>query len=191
MTQEVARVIPRHIKKLQCAGPLVPLLFPIERYMKINKNKYIYISKEVSEKDMTQWPTPSWLRRIGMMDLVAAMEMLSGEYGFDWADQWRRNWDNPAWLDRAMVNTFGRLKTEDQELLRPLYEDWQWYFANLDLAAAVGLGYVAEVALLWGDGRRVVDDGQVQTVLVSLGGVSREAAKSSLTSEYEFVRWVP
>ena len=84
---------------------------------------------------------------------------------------------------------FGRLKTEDQELVRELYEDWCWYFENLDLEAAVGLGYVAEVALLWGGGQRVVDAGEVQTVLVKLDGASREEAKRSLTSEYEFLRW--
>jgi len=137
-----------------------------------------------------QWDS-WWLRRFGLLDLVMGMELLSGEYGMKWADQWRRNWDNPAWLDRAMVNTFGRLNDADQELVAPLYEDWQWYFANLDLEAAVGLGVVAEVSLLWGDGRRIVADGRVQTVLVSLGGASREEAKSSLTSEYEFLRWVP
>jgi hypothetical protein len=125
-----------------------------------------------------------------MMNLVLAMEMLSGDYGFDWADQWQRNLDNPKWLDRAMVNTFGRLNNADKEMVAPLYEDWQWYFANLDLEAAVELGFVAEVALLWGDRRRVIDDGRVQTVLVSLDGASREDAKGSLISEYEFLRWV-
>ena len=148
----------------------------------------MYIYREVTEKDMTQWPG-NWLGRFGLLDLVMGMELLSGDYDLPWADQWRRNWDNPAWLDRAMVNTFGRLNDADKESVRPLYEDWQWYFLNLDLEAAVGLGYVAEVALLWGDGRRVKVDGEVQTVLVSLGGASREDAKSSLTSEYEFVRW--
>ena len=49
---------------------------------------------------------------------------------------------------------------------------------------------IAEVALLDKDRRRVKVDGEVQTVLVSLGGGSREEARSSLTSEYEFVRWV-
>ena len=131
----------------------------------------------------------NWLKRIGMMDLVAGMWLLSGEYELSWADSWPDHLDEPKWLDKAMVNTFGRLNDADKELVRPLYEDWLWFFANLDLAAAVALGYVAEVALLWGDGRRVVDGGQVQTVLVSLGGASREDAKSSLTSEYEFLRW--
>ena len=131
-----------------------------------------------------------WLERLGVGNLILAMEMLSGDYGFDWADQWQRNLDDPKWLDKAMKNTFGRLKTEDQELLRPLYEDWQWYFENLDLAAAVKFRHVAEVALLWGDGRRVVDGGRLQTVLVPLDGASREEAKRSLTSEYEFIRWV-
>jgi hypothetical protein len=130
-----------------------------------------------------------WLKRIGMDDLVGAMRLLSGEYELSWADSWADHLDEPKWLDRAMVNTLGRLRDADQELLRELYEDWCWYFANLDLEAAVKLGYVAEVALLWGDGRRVVDDGQVQTVLVSLDGASREDAKGSLTSEYEFFRW--
>ena len=130
-----------------------------------------------------------WLERLGVGNLILAMEMLSADYDLPWADQWQRNLDDPKWLDRAMKNTFGRLNDADQKMVAPLYEDWQWYFANLDLAAAVGLGYVAEVALLWGDGRRVVDGGQVQTVLVSLDGGSREDAKGSLTSEYEFIRW--
>ena len=121
--------------------------------------------------------------------LVAGMQMLSADYDLAWADQWRRNLDDPRWLDKAMKHTFGRLNEADQELVAPLYEDWCWYFANLDLAAAVGLGYIAEVALLWGDGGAVVDDGQVQTVLVSLDGASREDAKGSLRSEYEFLRW--
>ena len=129
-----------------------------------------------------------WLERLGVANLVLAMQMLSDEYGFAWADQWQRNLDNPKWLDRAMINTFGRLNGEDQEMVAPLYEDWQWYFANLDLAAAVKLGYVAEVALLWSGGQRVVDDGQVQTVLVALDGASRDEAKRSLTSEGGFVR---
>jgi hypothetical protein len=130
-----------------------------------------------------------WLERLGVGNLILAMEMLSGEYGFGWAEKWQQNLDDPKWLDQAMKHTFGRLNDADQELVRELYEDWLWYFANLDLVAAVKLGYVAEVALLWGDGRRVVDDGQVQTVLVSLDGASSEEAKRSLTSEYEFMRW--
>jgi hypothetical protein len=124
-----------------------------------------------------------------MMNLVMMMELLSDEYGFAWADQWAENLDDPKWLDRAMDNTFDRIRDADQELLREMYEDWLWCAANLDLEASVSLGYVAEVALLWGDGRRVVDAGQVQTVLVSLDGASREEAKRSLTSEYEFLRW--
>jgi hypothetical protein len=130
-----------------------------------------------------------WLKRIGMDDLVGAMRLLSGEYELSWADSWADHLDDPKWLDRAMVNTLGRLRDDDQELLRELYEDWQWYFSNLDLEAAVKLGYAAEVALLDGGKKRVVDGGQVQTVLVSLDGASREDAKRSLTSEYEFVRW--
>ena len=148
----------------------------------------MYIYKEVTETEVGQWDS-WWLRRIGLFNLVLAMEMLSGEYDLPWAGQWQQHLDDPKWLDKAMVNTFGRLNDADQELVRPLYEDWQWYFANLDLAAAVKFRHVAEVALLWGDGRRVVDGGQVQTVLVSLDGASREDAKRSLTSEYEFLRW--
>jgi hypothetical protein len=130
-----------------------------------------------------------WLERLGVGNLVAAMEILSGDYDLPWADQWRRNLDDPKWLDRAMKNTFGRLNDADQKMVAPLYEDWCWCVANLDLVAAVKLGYVAEVALLWGNRKRVVDAGQVQTVLVSLDGASREDAKRSLTSEYEFLRW--
>ena len=131
-----------------------------------------------------------WLERLGVGNLILAMEMLSVDYELAWAEQWRRNLDDPKWLDKAMKHTFGRLNDADKEMVAPLYEDWQWYFENLDLEAAVSLGYVAEVALLWGDGRRVVDGGEVQTVLVSLDGASSEEAKRSLTSEYEFLRWV-
>jgi hypothetical protein len=149
----------------------------------------ISIYKEVTETRVGQRDSGSWLRRFGMGNLVLAMEMLSGEYDLPWAGQWQQHLDDPKWLDRAMVNTFGRLNDADKEMVAPLYEDWQWYFSNLDLEAAVGLGYIAEAALLWGGGQRVLDGGQVQTVLVSLGGTSREDAKRSLTSEYEFLRW--
>ena len=148
----------------------------------------MYIYREVTETRVGQRDS-GWLRRFGLFNLVAAMELLSGDYELPWADQWRRNWDDPKWLDRAMKNTFGRFNDADQKLVAPLYEDWQWYFLNLDLAAAVSLGYVAEVSLLDKDRRRVKVDGEVQTVLVSLGGASREEAKGSLTSEYEFLRW--
>jgi hypothetical protein len=152
-------------------------------------NKSIYNSRGVTETRVGQRDNGNWLRRIGMFDLVMMMDLLSGEYGFGWAEKWGDHLDDPKWLDRAMVNTFGRLRDADQELLRELYEDWCWYFANLDLEAAVKLGYVAEVALLDRDKRRVVDGGEVQTVLVSLDGASRGDAKRSLTSEYEFIRW--
>ena len=154
----------------------------------MNKKKDIYIYREVTETRVGQWDS-GWLKRFGLGNLVLAMEMLSGEYDLAWAGKWQQHLDDPKWLDRAMINTFGRLNEEDQEMVAPLYEDWQWYFANLDLEAAVKLGYVAEVALLWSDGRRVVDAGEVQTVLVELDGGSREEAKRSLTSEYEFLRW--
>ena len=154
----------------------------------MNKKKEKYIYKEVSETEVTQRPG-GWLRRLGLLNLILAMEMLSGEYGLAWAEKWRDHLGDPRWLDKAMDNTFDRIRDEDQELLREMYEEWLWYAANLDLEVAVDLGFVAEVCLLWGDGRRVVDGGQVQTVLVSLGGASREDAKRSLTSEYEFVRW--
>ena len=130
-----------------------------------------------------------WLKRIGMMNLVLAMQMLSAEYELQWSGSWPDHLDEPKWLDRAMVNTFGRLNDADKKMVAPMYEDWQWYFSNLDLEAAVSLGYVALVALLWSDGRRVVDAGEVQTVLVALDGASREEAKRSLTSEYEILRW--
>ncbi len=115
-----------------------------------------------------------WLERLGVADLVAGMQMLSADYDLPWAAQWQQNLDNPGWLDRAIKNTFGRLDEADKKLVRAMYEDWQWCFGELDLAAAVKLGHVAEVALLWGDGRRVKVDGHAQTVLVSLGGASRE-----------------
>jgi hypothetical protein len=152
-------------------------------------NKEIYKNIRVTQNKVGQRNTGSWLRRLGLYDLVMAMILLSDEYGLKWADDWWLNLDDPKWLNRAMVNTFGRFNDTDKELVRALYEDWRWYFANLDLEAAVNLGYVAEVALLWGDGGAVVDDGQVQTVLVALDGASREDAKGSLTSEYEFLCW--
>ena len=155
----------------------------------MKKDKYIYKSKEVTQKEVVQWSTPSWLRRIGMDMLVHGMAMLSREYGLKWAASWDDHWDDPKWLNRAMLNTFGRLREEDRELVRELYEDWCWYAANLDLESLVDLGYAAEVYLLDRNGRRISAEGRYQTILVKLDGASREDAKGSLTSEYDFVRW--
>jgi hypothetical protein len=154
--------------------------------------KYKSIYREVTETRVGQRDNGNWLRRIGMFDLVMMMDLLSGEYGFDWAEKWRQNLDDPKWLGKAMVNTFDRLRDEDQELLRELYEDWCWYFSNLDLEAAVNLGYLAEVYLLDRNGRRVVADGRFQTVLVNLEGATREEALCQLNRDrnvYGFSRW--
>jgi hypothetical protein len=152
----------------------------------------IYIYKEVTETRVGQRDSGSWLRRFGLGNLVLAMEMLSGEYDLPWAGQWQQHLDDPKWLGKAMVNTFGRLNDADQEMVAPLYEDWQWYFSNLDLEAAVNLGYLAEVYLLDRNGRRVVADGRFQTVLVNLEGATREEALCQLNRDrnvYGFSRW--
>jgi len=137
---------------------------------------------------MTQ--TGWWLRRIGMDVLVHAMAMLSRDYGLKWAASWADHLDDPRWLNKAMLNTFGRLSYEDKELVRPLYEDWCWYYEYLDLTAAVDLGYAAEVYLLDRNGCRVCASGQYQTILVKLDGASRKDALCQLNRDfYEFVRW--
>ena len=137
---------------------------------------------------MTQ--TGLWLARIGMDVLVHAMQSLSAEYGLAWADSWPDHLDDPKWLNRAMLNTFGRLREDDQELLRELYEDWCWYFSNLDLEALVELGYAAEVYLLDRSGNRISAEGRYQTILVKLDGASREDALCQLNSDfYEVIRW--
>ena len=155
-------------------------------------NKEIYKNIRVTQNKVGQRDTGSWLRRLGLYDLVMAMILLSDEYGLKWADDWWLNLDDPKWLNKAMVNTFGRLRDDDQELVRPLYEDWQWYYSNFDLEAAVNLGYLAEVYLLDRNGRRVVADGRFQTVLVNLEGATREEALCQLNRDrnvYGFSRW--
>jgi hypothetical protein len=55
----------------------------------------ISIYKEVTETRVGQRDSGSWLRRFGLGNLVLAMEMLSGDYGFAWAEKWQQNLDDP------------------------------------------------------------------------------------------------
>ena len=149
-----------------------------------------HIIKGNKENSDTMTQTGSWLRRIGMDVLVHAIAMLSDEYGMKWAASWPNHLDDPKWLNRAMVNTFGRLRDADKAVVNPLYEDWLWYSECFDLEATVALGYVAEVYLLDRNRNRISAEGRYQTILVSLDGASREEALCQLNRDtYEFVRW--
>ena len=59
-----------------------------------------------------------WLERLGVGNLILAMEMLSADYGMSWADQWQRNLDDPKWLDRP-------IKFEGE---REKWANWKWAF---------------------------------------------------------------
>lgn len=96
-----------------------------------------------------------WLTRLGLMDLVFGMAILSDEYKLDWAASWDDHLDDPDWLKRAMANTFMRLKPADKELVRPLYDDWLWYEKTFDMKALVVPEFNALCYLLDGEGKRV------------------------------------
>jgi hypothetical protein len=122
--------------------------------------------------------------------LVMAMRMLSAEYELKWAHRWEAHLDEPKWLSKAMVNTYDRLSEEDKAMVNPQYEDWLWYAANLDLEQTVRLKYTALVVLVDRWGSRIIDGGEVQTILVELDGATRDEALCQLNREcYEFVRW--
>jgi hypothetical protein len=157
---------------------------------------YIYKSKEKIGTDskkvgtMEQTAGGRWLVRLGLMDLVCGMAILSDEYKLEWAASWDAHLDNPDWLGRAMANTFMQLKPVDKDLIRPLYEDWLWFEKNFDMKALVVPEFNALCYLLDGEGKRVRRmDGPV-TVLRGLKGQDRREALETLDVKiYEFKEW--
>lgn len=132
-----------------------------------------------------------WLERIGMLDLVLAMRMLSGDYGMSWAESWDAHLDEPDWLKRAMTNTFRLLKDTDRQVVRPLYEAWLWYAENFDLDAMMRQGLLLEVYLLDRNRQRISCDGQYKTIVLELQADSRQDALLQVNSDwYEFKCWV-
>ncbi len=131
-----------------------------------------------------------WLMRLGLMELVAAMMILSEEYKLEWAASWNDHLDDPDWLRRAMANTFTWLKPHDKDIIRPLYEDWLWYEKTFDMKGLVVPEFNALCYLLDKGGKRVSRmDGPV-TVLVGLKGQDREEALATLDTRcYEFKEW--
>jgi hypothetical protein len=131
-----------------------------------------------------------WLVRLGLVELVAAMVILSEEYKLDWAASWNDHLDDPDWLRRAMANTFMRLKPADKNLIRPLYEDWLWYDKTFDMKGLVVPEYNALCYLLDNNGKRVRRmDGPV-TVLRGLKGQDKREALATLDTKcYEFCCW--
>jgi hypothetical protein len=131
-----------------------------------------------------------WLTRLGLMDLVCGMAILSDEYKLEWAASWNDHLDDPDWLRRAMANTFVQLKPADKDLIRPLYEDWLWFEKNFDMKALVMPEYNALCYLIDRDGKWVCRmDGPV-TVLRGLKGRDRRGALKTLDVKiYEFKEW--
>jgi hypothetical protein len=160
---------------------------------------YIYKSKEKIGTDsknvgtMEQTAGGRWLVRLGLMDLVCGMAILSDEYKMEWAAHWNDHLDKPDWLRRAMANTFLRLKPADKELIRPLYDDWLWFesrYIGIDMKALVVPEFNALCYVLDGEGKRVRRmDGPV-TVLRGLKGQDRREALETLNVKiYEFCCW--
>jgi hypothetical protein len=134
-----------------------------------------------------------WLVRLGLMDLVFGMTVLSEEYKMAWAASWDEHLDDPDWLKRAMANTFIQLKPADKDLVRPLYDDWLWYesrYIGIDMQFLVVPEFNALCYLLDRDGKRVCRmDGPV-TVLRGLKGQDRREALETLdVKRYEFKEW--
>lgn len=131
-----------------------------------------------------------WLMRLGFYELVAAMMVFSADHGLPWANHWQANLDNPGWLKRAMVNTFGRLTEQEKETVQLFYEDWLWYAEHFDLEPLVRLPHWAQVYLLNSTGQRIHSQGHFQSVLVELHGVTpKEALQQLDTQWYQFRGW--
>lgn len=132
-----------------------------------------------------------WLRRLGLWELVVEMASLSMEYKLAWVASWAEHLDDPAWLRRAMANTWARLSDADREKVRDGYEDWKWYEQRLDLKYLVAPEFWAECYILDGERKRVYWDGRFVTCCRVLKGQTAEEALSKLESNsLEFVRWI-
>jgi hypothetical protein len=134
--------------------------------------------------------TGRWLERLGLVELVCGMMILSDQYKMEWTASWDEHLDDPDWLKRAMANTFVRLKPADKDNIKPLYEDWLWYEKTFDMKGLVVPEFNALCYLLDAGGKRVCRmDGPV-TVLRGLKGQDRQEALATLDKKcYEFKEW--
>ena len=150
--------------------------------------KYIIHS---DSKNFYTEPLPGrWLQRLGLVELVASMMVYSEDYRMAWGQSWLEHLDDPAWLSRAMANTFARLTAEDKDKIRPLYDPWLWYEKNFDMKALVCPEYNALCYLLDGSGKRILGMDGAVTVLRGLKGQDkREALKTLDVKRYEFCCW--
>lgn len=132
-----------------------------------------------------------WLVRLGLWDLVVEMALLSMEYKLAWADRWAEHLDDPAWLRRAMANTWARLKDGDKERVRKGYEDWKWYETHLDMKYLVKPQFWALCYILDGEKKHILWDGQFVTCCRVLKGQTKDEALLKLdTNALEFIRWI-
>jgi hypothetical protein len=126
-----------------------------------------------------------WLMRLGMWGLVVEMAALSAEYKMAWAESWQEHLDDPAWLKRAMVNTFVQLRGADKDQIRARYEDWQWYEKNFDMQYMANPEHWAHCYILDGKKQRAATCNRILK-----GQTPDEALETLDRDSYEFIRWL-
>ncbi len=146
--------------------------------------------QDAAHNDSMRQQPGRWLVRLGLYELAAAMMVLSTEHDLSWASLWQANLDNPSWLKRAMVNTFGRLTEQEKQSVQPLYEDWLWVAEHFAMERMVDMPHWAHVYLLDSTGQRVYAEGHFKSVLIELYGTTPAEALMGLdTRWYQFIGW--
>ena len=157
----------------------------------MNKDNKKFKTNREKSNTITQGPG-GWLMRIGMWDLAVEMALLSMEYKLGWSGSWAEHLDDPAWLRRAIYNTWDQLTDQDKERLREDFENWKWIEQHLDLEyLAAEPEFWALCYILDGDRQRVIGDGRFVTICRVLSGQTKEEAIAKLDGEsFEFIRWL-
>jgi hypothetical protein len=154
----------------------------------MNTSKTNYRTEWKNSDTLTQ--PGRWLERLGLTELVAAMMVYSEDYKMAWGQSWMEHLNDPAWLSRAMANTFAQLTAADKDKIRPMVEDWQWYEKNFDMKYLMCPEYNALCYLLDGQGKRILGMDGAVTVLRGLKGQDKREAMQTLDRQrYEFKCW--
>jgi len=152
---------------------------------------YKRIYKRVTEKEVGQRDRGPWLLRSTLWPMVCQFAELSKSYGFQWSDSLKNHLDDMPWVGRAMLNTYGRLGSDDREKVDFEYDLFLEHDKFCDWQAMAFPSFDALCYVLDQEGRRVVSGGFFVTVVREVAGETKRDAMGRIETKcYEFIEWM-